>query len=109
MAESIRQQLKTVGEAYEKNCDEYRAKGIVCVPWTIVKTARQYLYNKNVDRCVMNEIIIEDHYQVISITVYEGNTYIGTVILQPDDTEGKAYGKVDRYILDVLKSLKGGK
>ena len=102
MDERTRLAFKKTEDNYNKQCEEYKAKGVAYVPWNIFKTARLYLFNKNVD-CKCVEFMAEDHYQIVCINGYEGTKYLGTVVLLPEDTEGKAYGKVDRCILDKLK------
>lgn len=105
MTETAKSAFKNAEEKYNKHCEEYKSKGIAYVPWNILKTARLYLHNKAVD-CKCCEIMVDEHYQIIGINGYIGDKYIGTVILLPEDTEGKAYGKVDRCILDKLKEVK---
>ena len=102
MTETRKKAFKQAEEQYKKYEEEQKAKGVAVVPWSIYKTARVYLDNKNID-CKSSIIEADEHYHIISINGYDGKTYIGTAILLPEDTEGKAYGKVDRGILDKLK------
>lgn len=102
MADLIKQSFKATEERYleqHKDCEE---KGVLYVPWNVFKTARLYLHNKGVD-CKSAEFIAEDHYHIIVINGYMDNNYLGTMILLPDDTEGKAYGKADREIIAKIK------
>lgn len=103
--ETSKTAFKNAEEKYNKHTEEYKSKGIQYVPWSIFKTARLYLYNKDID-CKCIEVMADEHYQIVCINGYKDNKYIGTAVLLPDDTESKAYGKADKCILDKLKEVK---
>ena len=105
VSETVKSALKKAEEKYNEHVKEYKDKGVAYVPWAIYKTARLYLYNKGID-CKSIEVMAEEHYQIICINGYDGKKYLGTAVLLPEDTEGKAYGKMDRCILDKLKEVK---
>ena len=105
MTEQMRKAIKEYGEKYEKQSEELRAKGVDFVPWEVFRIVRCYLDNKGF-KCTSSEIEIEEHYRVISINAYKDNKYVGTIVLLPDDTENKAYGKADKYIVNKLKEVK---
>lgn len=106
MNENVKQAFKNAEEKYNKECEEYKSKGIAYVPWNIYKTVRLYLFNKGIDCKSVMMIAEENHYRIIVVNGYKNEKYIGTVVLLPEDTEGKAYGKADKCILDKLKEVK---
>lgn len=105
MTEQMRKAIKEYGEKYVEQSKELDANGIAYVPWDVFRIVRCYLDNKGF-KCKSDEIEIEEHYRVISINAYKDSKYIGTIVLLPDDTESKAYGKADKYIVNKIKEVK---
>ena len=103
-SETVKDAFKKAEEAYKEATKDYDAKGVAYVPWSIFKTARLYLHNKGI-LCKCSLVLVEEHYQIAVINGYIGQKYIGTAILLPEDTEGKAYGKADKCILDKVKEV----
>ena len=102
--ETVKEAFKKAEEKYNESIKDLVAKGIAYVPWNIYKTARLYLHNKGVT-CKSTLIMAEEHYQIVIINGYIKEKYIGTMVLLPEDTEGKAYGKADKCILDKVKEV----
>lgn len=99
--ETVKEALKRLEEQYTRNCEENERKGIKCVPWKIVKRLRLYLEDYKLE-CKSSEIIIDDKYQIISMTCYKEGKYMGTVITFPEDTSDRARGRADKCIIERM-------
>ena len=104
MSETVKEAFKKAEERYKETTKDYDSQGIAYVPWNIYKTARLYLHNKGID-CKSSQVMAEAHYQIVVINGYKDNKYVGTMVLLPEDTESKSYGKADKCILDKVKEV----
>ena len=85
------------------------------VPWETLRKLRVYLHNKGL-RISSSVLSYEGRYSAVLLEnfVEEENNkvYLGIAMITPEDTEGSAYGKVDRLILapyNKYKEEKGDK
>lgn len=110
---SFKEDIKRAESLYQKTLDKLKSKGFQkYVEWEILRKLKVYLHNKGLK--IRSSILeYENYYSCILLDNYveEDNEtkILSVVIITPEDTEGSAYGKVDRLILPKYKQYLEGK
>ena len=108
--EEFKKQTKIAEEKYNNLLKENAFKKFV--PWETLRKLKVYLHNKGL-RIDSSVLCYEDRYSAVLLENFveeaTGKVYLGIAIITPEDTEGSAYGKVDRQIIAIYNQYKAEK
>ena len=101
----FKEKLETNGIRYAEKVAELEARGCKkYVDWEIIRKLRVYLFNKGLhaDFTIIEYrgnytcILLDNHEPKVGT---ERGRTISVAVITPEDTEGSAYGKVDRIMI----------
>ena len=101
--QEFKKRLTKLGERYQEKIDRLKDQGFKkFVDWEILRKMRVYLFGKDID--VESSVVEYNNFYTCIIlesrvAVEESFETISVIVITPEDTEGSAYGKVDRILI----------